>query len=709
VSLSARRDEGSDALDFIVSLSAFLTSERDDRSLLPDVLKMVLRTLQLQHVIFYISRIRGSSEYLVLSHFESADQQGCLRYEMEFGHGISGKVASGTGVLESDCGKREELNEEPELQAFLIGRSFSAHPLIGGERVLGVIFFVETDLCGRNSRELYRVIANILSSYMLRIDARFDSSRSKRKFTLLNSYRRAFSGSFELKSGLSLFMNLTAGIFGAEAGICTLFDRDMKFPWVEINRGISYADILSMTDSSGLALPEKVQSVRTVLRGASEPGGEPLFILQEGRGGVIHSFIAGGLYSKDRMIGFLLLANKSSDPLDNSGSFFIQDDEELFEIVLEQARVFVENYLLYGKVMEVNALNQKILESIDSGVVTLDLGGRISSCNSRFLEMLHFEKESLTGRHIHTVFDIPDLELEVFSDNKQEMIQVHRDFEYERNGVKRVLSLMISPMKTESGQSSGYVMTVLDRTEHFIMERQIRRTDKLAALGELSAGLAHEIKNPLTAIKGFAQLLPKRFGDEQFLHKFSSMLNNELMRIDELTERLLTFARPNVGGMREIAIQDLIEDAVLLAKYQLEKAGIRYIVKGCEPPPRVVGSPGRLSQVFLNIIINGLHAMHKGGFLTVRIFRSMYLIPDTGTVPAVVIDFVDTGVGIEEGRIDSIFNPFFTTKESGTGLGLSISYRIIEEHGGVIEVKSSKGAGTRMRIALPEVEQLDET
>ena len=189
--------------------------------------------------------------------------------------------------------------------------------------------------------------------------------------------------------------------------------------------------------------------------------------------------------------------------------------------------------------------------------------------------------------------------------------------------------------------------------------------------------------------------------------KFSRMLGNELMRIDELTERLLTFARPNVGGMRPIRIEELIEDAVLLAKYQLEKAGIRYVIDVCERSPWVIGSPSRLSQVFLNIIINGLHAMEKGGQLTFRITRRFYVVPQQGGMRAVLIDFVDTGSGIPREHLDRIFNPFFTTRDSGTGLGLAISYRIVEEHQGVIEVKSKPGEGTRMRVVLPEQEGTD--
>ena len=709
MNLSARRDDPSagDVLNFVALLSAFLTSGRDSRSLLPDVLEMILRNLHLKHILLFTARTRAAGKTLVLANFESSTRQTLQRYEIPFGTGVSGTVAESASPLEEMNPRPELFSGERQLEGIIGDSPFSAHPLIGEDEVLGVLLFVENS--EGNGRELYRVIANTLSSYLLLVKSRTDSRHSRRKFALLNNYRRLFSGSFDLKPVLSVFMNMTAGILGAEVGVCILLDRETGNPWEEINWGLSYSDVLGMKDKSGLTLAEKVRSVHGVLRSSVRDGGGPLFSLQGGGGSVINSYIAGGLYSKDKMIGFLLLANKSTDPLDDMNSAFSSDDEELFEIVLEQARVFIENYLLYGRVMEMNALNQRILENIDSGVFTLDMKGYISSSNTRFRQMFGFQDLSPEGSHISAVFPIPGLEMHNFTSNKALPVSDYHNFEYEQNGIRWVLSLMVSPMKNEAGQISGYVATVVDRTEHIAMERQMRRTDKLAALGELSAGLAHEIKNPLTAIKGFAQLLPKRFGDEKFLHKFSTMLTNELMRIDELTERLLTFARPNVGGMREIAIQDLVEDTILLAKYQLEKADIRYIVEGCEPPPGVIGSPSRLSQVFLNIIINGMHAMEKGGLLTVRIFRSPYLIPDRGTVDAVVVDFVDTGVGIDEDRIDSIFNPFFTTRESGTGLGLAISYRIIEEHSGVIEVKSKKGQGTRMRVVLPEMEPDNET
>lgn len=685
-------------------LSAFLTSDRDHRFLLPDVFEMLLRNLELEALLYYTAAEGPSGRVLRLEHQLWHEEGRTLpRYEIPLSCGLTGGVA----ITQTSCRHAplaaDDLRDEPQLTVFA-GRTVSVQPVLGREKLIGVVLFAGGAAAPQVPESFFQLVINILSSYFILLESRQDVLRTKRKLTLLNSYRRVFNGSFEIQSVLSAFMNLTANVLGAEVGICVLLNRDSTTPWLEVNWGISWQDLGKLTDAAGRRILEELLASRTVVRRCSATPGADLYVSDRERGSMINSILAGNLYSKEERIGLIIFANKDRMTVDSPVPCFDEQDEELFGIVVEHARVFVENYLLYGKVIEINDLNRKIVESIDSGVLTLDLFGGILSCNERSLQLTGKSREELLGQNIHAVLPVPGLEPAGFLDYHAAEIPLELpDFEYERGGLPCVISVILSPMRGEAGRTSGFVLTIQDRTEHVVMERHIRRADKLAALGELSAGLAHEIKNPLTAIKGFSQLVPERLSDSEFMGKFSRMLGNELMRIDELTERLLAFARPNVGDMRVLAVADLVEDAVLLAKYQLEKAGIIHELETCTPVPEVRGSPGRISQVFLNIIINSLHAMEQGGRLLVRISRRFYRIPERGGIRAVLIDFTDTGCGIAPEDIDRVFNPFFTTRESGTGLGLAISYRIIEEHGGVMEVRSLVGEGTRMRVVLPEV------
>jgi PAS domain S-box-containing protein len=371
--------------------------------------------------------------------------------------------------------------------------------------------------------------------------------------------------------------------------------------------------------------------------------------------------------------------------------------------MLDQVRGVLENYLLYNKTVSMKNFNDNILESIDSGILSVDTDGMILSANKRVTAITGI-RDPLIGRRIESVFPLSLFERNGFAGMVKEgrFPDPAGEHQYRRGSRLRILSFIISSLREESGRTIGAVITVFDMTEKRQMEEQVRRAESLAALGELSAGLAHEIKNPLTAIKGFAQLLPSRLGDGEFLKKFAEVITVQVSRLDDITERLLTFARPDLGEFSMIGVRELVQDALTLVRYQLEEAGLEFRL---EVPAgediRVSGNPNRLSQVLLNIIINAVHAMQAGGRLVLRIGVAEQSLSGTPRRSVVRIDCIDTGAGIPREELRKVFNPFFTTKQSGTGLGLSISYRIVEEHGGTIELRSRPGKGTRVRIVLP--------
>jgi hypothetical protein len=351
-------------------LSAFLTSDRNHRFLLPDVFEMLLRNLSLDALLYYTAA-EGVAERVLRLEYQLYREPGMTlpRYEIPLSRGITGGAAITQTACRYEPLGEAELRDEGQLAPFT-GRTVCVHPVLGRERVSGAVIFVLGIETAPVRASFFKLVINILSSYFILQESRQDALRTKRKLTLLNSYRRVFNGSFEIQSVLSAFMNLTANVLGAEVGICVLLGRDSAAPWLEVNWGISWQDLGKLTDADGQQVLHELLVSRTVIRRCSNTPGSDLYVSDRERGSMINSILAGTLWSKEERIGLIIFANKDRMTVDSPVPCFDEQDEELFEIVVEHARAFVENYLLYGKVIEVNDLNRKIVESIDSGVLT---------------------------------------------------------------------------------------------------------------------------------------------------------------------------------------------------------------------------------------------------------------------------------------------------------------------------------------------------
>jgi signal transduction histidine kinase len=230
-------------------------------------------------------------------------------------------------------------------------------------------------------------------------------------------------------------------------------------------------------------------------------------------------------------------------------------------------------------------------------------------------------------------------------------------------------------------------------TEILQTQKQLFQADKLKSLGTVAAGLAHEIKNPLTSIKGLSQLvkISHEENDESFFRQFDQIVPRQLDRINQLVERLNQFSKPPELKRSLTQINKLLEDTLGLFENKCKQQKIQ-IVKELETLPTLSADPDQLSQVFMNLIVNAIEAMPSGGTLKVKsyLFEKFNL----------AVEISDSGMGIPEEDLEHIFDPFFTTKPNGTGLGLSIVYQIIQEHQGSIEVKSKVGEGTSFKLTF---------
>ncbi len=364
----------------------------------------------------------------------------------------------------------------------------------------------------------------------------------------------------------------------------------------------------------------------------------------------------------------------------------------------------------FQELADLKGYTDSIFASVTSGIVTVDLDGRVVTLNPAAEMLTGFFAGEVVGRYCTELFlrtaEMGDILMETLA-SRAPITNVSLTLR-RRTGAGLPIELSTAPLKGGDGKDLGVVAVFRDLTAVRQLESQLRRSDRLAALGTLAAGLAHEIKNPLTSILTFSRHLDRRFDDQHFRGRFLNVVPRELERINAIVERLLELARPARLSFTLVRLPALVDRVVDLYANQIESRGITVRREYARDVPPIQADEEALYRAIVNVVTNALEAMGAGGHLTVRVTWA-----DGGdSVPAprrrsfgrrVRIEVEDTGAGIVMSEADRVFNPFFTTKETGTGLGLALTHKIVEDHGGAIDFRSAPGAGTVFRIVLPLV------
>jgi PAS domain S-box-containing protein len=357
---------------------------------------------------------------------------------------------------------------------------------------------------------------------------------------------------------------------------------------------------------------------------------------------------------------------------------------------------------------DLKSYTDNVLASMINGLITVDLDGRVVTLNPAAELMTGFFAGEATGRYCTDVFagtpQLGEILMETIASRTAYpglAVTVRR-----RNGRTLAVEISAAPLKGGEGKDLGVIAVMRDLTVVRELETRLRRSDRLAALGSLAAGLAHEIKNPLTSLLTFSRHLTRRFDDEQFREKFQSVVPHELQRINGIVERLLELARPSRLTFAAVRLPVLLERVVDLCAHELDGRGVRLTREYARDLPAIWADADALHQSLVNLVRNALDAMPAGGRLVLRVGWAgtdeivVAGSRNPGAPRRVQIEVEDSGVGIAPEAADRVFNPFFSTKESGTGLGLALTHKIIEDHGGVIDFRPAPGGGTIFRIAL---------
>src|SRR5438128_1312637 len=416
--------------------------------------------------------------------------------------------------------------------------------------------------------------------------------------------------------------------------------------------------------------------------------------------------LAMGIFARDHLAGVLLLGARKS------GRIYGATEQGALQVLCGQLAVAIENAELFTEVQNAKIYNETLLENLTSGVIAAGTDERVTVFNN--------EAGQITGLNAQEIVDLAALPLELseplMTTLRTGESQENREITLRVGKGDVIIRASTSIFHGQDREVLGALMVLTDITAIKRLELQIRRSDRLASLGTLSAGMAHEIKNPLVSLKTFAQLLPERYQDSDFRDTFSNLIGHEIDRIDSLVNQLLRFARPAKPILKPLHAHEILEKALTLVGHRLYQKDIKLNRSWQADVDTIHGDADQLEQVFLNFFLNAMDAMKTHGELSVKteIRSNEQWMSPLGSAngesnsngqarEALLITIRDSGEGIRAEDIPHVFDPFFTTKDYGTGLGLSVVHGIIQEHGGQIEVESELDKGTAFHIALPLV------
>lgn len=362
------------------------------------------------------------------------------------------------------------------------------------------------------------------------------------------------------------------------------------------------------------------------------------------------------------------------------------------EILVREANVELEQAYQF---------RENLIENSPDAIVCVRKGGSIVIFNSAAEKLLGYSKNQVIGKMNIVALYPPGLAKKIMKDMKSDdfggpgILQKRELVVVDKNGI-HIPVYLSAAILYQGGLEAGSVGIFTDQRERKALERQLLRSEKLASVGRLAAGIAHEINQPLTGVLTFAHLLGKKFKDDEPTRKDLEVIVRETTRIRGIVQGILDFARETPMAKRPVRIDTVLDQTLEIIVHQQRFFGIT-LTKDYDPnAPEAVADSNLLEQVFMNIILNAVDAMKGSGSLTVR---------TRGRSDWVEVDFADTGCGMPEEMLDKIFDPFFTTKDStegmGMGLGLAVSYGIVNSHNGDIRVSSEVGKGTTFTIRLP--------
>jgi PAS domain S-box-containing protein len=390
------------------------------------------------------------------------------------------------------------------------------------------------------------------------------------------------------------------------------------------------------------------------------------------------------------------------------GALLSSEDVEILRTVSGYVAVAIENSLLYQEQQEraaelelLKELNESIVESINVGILAVDLDGRVTHCNSALEEMLDVHRDEAIGRLVEDLFaeDFAETLQQVLGEARWQLMELRNIYKLHtatRDGRSLVVNVALAPLQTDARDRTGALVVLEDVTGRMRLEEQLQQREKLSSIGLLAAGVAHEVNTPLTGVSSYTQMLLGMLPETDPKHALLQKVRRQADRASDIVNNLLNFSRTgSAAEFNELDITRVLDDTLQLLEPQLRRSQIEIVRAYNDELPKAFGNAGKLQQVFTNLILNARDAIPAGGRITLSTFAN--------EDQSISVEVADDGIGIAPENVAKIYDPFYTTKGigRGTGLGLAVTYGIVQEHSGRIAVESLPGKGTTFRITLP--------
>ena len=388
---------------------------------------------------------------------------------------------------------------------------------------------------------------------------------------------------------------------------------------------------------------------------------------------------------------------------------FSETELQLCEALAQQAGAAIENATLYfrtldlaNEVEEEKIFRQSLIESLASGLISLDFDGRITFLNEAAEKILGYKREEVMGAALSAL--IGEEQVKAFRiglSPEKEASPRQRGRWRTQGGQKTAMEFTLSPHLSPRGEVLGAVISFQDVTQEDRMREDMGRVERLAALGTMAAGIAHEIRNPLANIRIAVQALDRQLPVQHAHRDSPQKIIKEIDRLSQILHDFLAFARPPKPNRQPAPLTAIIDEVALLLKEQVAKGGVMIVREYAPDLPEVLVDKALVQQVFVNLLLNAIQAMPGGGEIVISVQELSDPEKEGAESRFLQVRLRDSGPGIPAQNLERIFDPFYTTKAQGTGLGLSVVHQILREHEGRISVESEPGRGTAFIIHLP--------
>ena len=356
-----------------------------------------------------------------------------------------------------------------------------------------------------------------------------------------------------------------------------------------------------------------------------------------------------------------------------------------------------ENIIVKRTLQNMKDYTGKLLETMDSGVLSVDQKNIIRTINRKSEEIFQVRREEVLNRNAEEVVPIKIGGKSLYELGLVERKKIEQETEIiTKDGVHKILETNTSFLEGEKNQPGGMVVLIRDITRLKRLSEEINRNKKLVSLGQIASAIAHEIRNPLSSIRGLPQFLCHSCPDEEERKGDLKIIMKEVDRLNQLINQVLDFSRPKKLNISHFSLSEMIKDLINLLKLKDREKAVQFQLSLESPVQSIFADQDQIRQVLMNIILNAIQAVDSQGKIVIDLQPSYY-----NGKEAVLISIKDNGAGIGEEELSHIFDPFFTTGGQGTGLGLSITYNIIEAHQGSIAISSEQGWGTEVKIFIP--------